>query len=375
MRTTRLRVSLRDVEPPVVRVIDVPSGVKLPEVHDLLQVALGWTDSHLHRFDTTVDGEQGQYGVVDAEFADMEPDLRDETHASLRDLGDHFVYLYDYGDGWEHDVHVMGAGEDVPGCIDGEGPCPPEDCGGTFGYEEFRRAWFDPGHPEHAHLRSWGADWSDTFDLKTADRLVRDTVGQVPASVRLVLSALAGGVKLTPGGRLPRSVVRAVQEQRPAWNPFGQQAHLEEDLPPLAALHELLRQAGLARLSRGVLSPTKAAGDDLEIIRRLRRALDPDGFRGVLISVAVAHLAARGAATREQLGHDVHPWLRRWAIGGRPVTAADLATELSREFPLMRALELVDHEPLRHRDPWRPGPSATTLLPRATALAHLLRLS
>ena len=91
-----------------------------------------------------------------------------------------------------------------------------------------------------------GAD----FDQDETDRYVRQAVGEVPASVRMLLDLTAGGVKLTPGGRLPRALVRQVQEQRPQWYPLDRPASIEEDLLPLAVLHDLMRSVGLLRLAR-----------------------------------------------------------------------------------------------------------------------------
>jgi hypothetical protein len=290
-----VRVRLRDVEPRVVRALDVPSAVTLPELHEFLQAGIGWTDSHLHQFDTG----DARYGIPDPDFADLDEDLRDERSATLRDLPATFTYQYDFGDSWEHDIEVLGTGGPEPGCVDGEGPCPPEDCGGVPGYAEFREAIGDPSHPEHDHLRAWAGPWTNAFDRAATDALVRATVGQVPASVRLLLDLLDGGVKLTPGGRLPRSLVRAVQAERPSWYPLDRPASIEEDLPPLATLHALLRTAGLARLSRGTLTPTKAAADDLQIIRRLRNAPEPDSFHDILLGVTSGHPAAHGPTTKE----------------------------------------------------------------------------
>lgn len=369
MKTTRLRVALRDVALPVVRVLDVPSAVTLPELHDLLQVGIGWTDSHLHQFDTG----QARYGIPDADFADLDTDLHDERTATLRDLPARFSYQYDFGDNWDHDIEVLGVGAPEPGCVDGEGACPPEDCGGVSGYDEFREAIADPTHPEHDHLTTWAGPWTDTFDRQTTDTLVRATAGQVPTGVRLLLDLLAGGVKLTPGGRLPRTLVRAVQAERPRWSFLDRPASIEEDLPPLAALHDLLRTAGLTRLARGVLSPTKAAADDLQTIRRLRNALKPDSFHDILIGVTSAYLAAHGPTTTDQLAEFVLPWLDRWAINGHPVTAHDLRSELHYAARTLQALDLAEPDHNFRTDSWHPGPSATTLLPRATALAHYFR--
>ena len=268
MRTSRLRLTMSEVEPAVLRVLDVPAGVLLPELHDILQVAVGWSDSHLHQF--VADGVS--YGMPDTDAFD---DERDETGVPLRALAPRFTYLYDFGDGWEHEVEMIGAGGERPGIVAGEGACPPEDVGGPHGYAEFRKVLADPGHPEHDHLRGWAGNWHDSFDLATTDLLLRQTVGAVPAPVRLLLGLAADGVKLTPGGRLPRTLVRQVQEPYASWSLLDRPASIEEDLPPLAALDDLLRGVGLLRLRKGVLAPTRAAGDDIEVVRRLRSWFGP----------------------------------------------------------------------------------------------------
>ena len=192
---------MREVEPAVVRVLDVPAAVRLPELHDLLQAALGWTDSHLHQF--VADGIS--YGTPDL---DGPEDERDESVVPLRALPQRFSYLYDFGDGWEHEVVVVGPGGEQPGVVAGEGACPPEDVGGPYGYAEFREAMADLDHPEHGQMRTWTGSWKDSFDLDATDLLVKQSAGEVPASVRLVLELIRDGVTLTPGGRLPRAFVR-----------------------------------------------------------------------------------------------------------------------------------------------------------------------
>ena len=179
MRTVRLQVTLREVTPAVLRVVDVPASCTLSELHDLLQVAMGWTDSHLHQF---IVGD-ARYGVPDQEF---DTDERDEASFRLADLPTRFGYLYDFGDGWTHDIEVLGPGEAQPGCGYGEGRCPPEDCGGPTGYAELVEVLADPTHDDHEHLRSWVGEWPE-FDQAATDWVVRDMVGQVPPSVALLI--------------------------------------------------------------------------------------------------------------------------------------------------------------------------------------------
>jgi len=353
-----------EVEPAVVRVIDVPSGVTLAELHDLLQAALGWTDSHLHRFE--VDGIS--YGMPDADWAGEED--RDERGAKLRELPAHFRYLYDFGDGWEHEVEVLGAGGESPRCVYGEGACPPEDVGGPYGYAEFLEALADPAHPEHEHLREWAGEWSGDFDLADTDQLVRQTVGAVPDPVRLLVSLIADGVKLTPGGRLPRVLVRQVQERYPEWHPLGEPASVEEDLWPLAALHEVLRQVGLLRLSKGILTPTRAARDEFESIRRLRSWFGPDdGFRAIVAGDVVAKVIAEGPRRPDELAGWLLEMLGgRWMTGeGESLTKDVIRSELYRLGTVLIGLGLIRDL----GDAWTAGLSARWLLPRATGLARL----
>jgi hypothetical protein len=354
---------MREVEPPVVRVLDVPAGVLLPELHDLLQVALGWTDSHLHQF--VADGVC--YGIPDI---DGPEDERDESAVPLRVLPDRFSYLYDFGDGWEHEVVVVGPGEERPGVVAGEGSCPPEDVGGPHGYADFRQVMADPDHPEHDHLRTWAGAWNDGFDLDAADQLVRQTVGAVPAPVRLLLELAADGVKLTPGGRLPRAFVRQVQERYPSWYLFGSPASIEEDLPPLAALHDLLRHVGLLRLRQGVLAPTRVAADDIEVIRRLRSWFGPDdGFASILVGEGLASLVADGPGRPEELAARLLPLLGdRWVTSqGQPLDGARLRQELYGLQSVLIGLDLIQADD----GTWAAGPCARWLLPRATALVDI----
>lgn len=429
MRTVRLQVRLREVDPPVLRVLDVPAAVVLPELHELLQAAMGWTDSHLHEFlvpapapaafattaSAGTDDAQAfpagsdsrrvpatgasdaadalddagtpagfpdlytdpdaviRYGLVDADWCDELDPTRDEAAVRLAQLGARFVYHYDFGDSWQHEVTVLGPGAEHPGCVYGEGACPPEDCGGPCGYAETLAALADPHHPEHTAIRDWIGDPGfapDRFDRPAADLLVRQTVGQVPESVRLLLDLLAGGVRLTQTGRLPRTVVHQMQHHRPDWAYDTRPARSEDDLPALAELHQLLRRVGLARPNHGTLRPTRAATDDLQILRRLRRGLGPDtGFTAQLATDAIGLLAATGPRRLDELAGHLHPLLAHgWTRAGQPLTATDIRHELAALGALLHGLDLITHTD-RWGSNWAPGPSARWLLPRATALA------
>lgn len=364
MRTVRLRVTMREVVPHVERVIDVPASITLDELHAVLQVALGWTNSHLHQFrtDSTV------YAVPFETWDDGEAEV-DERGVPLSALPPHFVYAYDLGDGWEHEIEMLGRGGVDPGCVSGQGSCPPEDCGGPFGYVELLEALADTRHPEHKRMSDWVGDGLRPFDQDATAQRVRHAVGVVPYSVRLLLDLLADGVKLTPGGRLPRVVVRAMQEQRPSWYPIARPASIEEDLHPLATLHDLLRHLRLLRLANGVLRPTKAAADEIETVRRLRSWFAPQEFPTMIAERGVALLEARGPMHVAQLAADVLPLMGYgWRRGGELIGTQDVERELRRLSGQLQALDLIT----RTRSLWTAGPSARSLLPGATLLADLL---
>jgi hypothetical protein len=364
MTTVRLRVELREVEPAVVRVIDVPASTTLPELHNLLQAAVGWHDYHLHQFVTA----DATYGIAVPGEEAWPPDQRDEATARLVDLPERFTYRYDFGDGWTHDIAVLGPGGDRPGCVGGHGACPPEDYGGPSEYAELLAALADPDLDEHEQLTAWVGNRLRPFDETAVDLRIRRTVGQVPARVRLLLDLSAGGLRITPAGRLPRAVVRGIQQRRPHWHLIGRPAATEDDLWPLASLHQLLRRVGLLRLRHGVLTPTKAATDDLSVVRRLRSGFDPDAFTTVVTELTVGVLAAHGPKPYLQLGREVHPLLGHgWSRNGRPITESDVQKTIANQSAIMEALDLID---TRHAT-WTAGPSARSLLPGATLLADV----
>lgn len=366
MKTTRLRVTMSEVEPAVVRLLDVPAGVLLPELHDLLQVAIGWTDSHLHQF---VAGEV-RYGMPDVDDFNEFDDERPETGVPLRALPARFTYLYDFGDDWHHEVEVIGPGDDRPGVVAGEGACPPEDVGGPHGYADFLKVLANPRDPEHEHMRAWAVAWEGIFDLARANLLVQQSAGAVPAPVRLVLDLASDGIKLTPGGRLPRALLRQVQDRYPSWGFDERPASVEEDLPPLAALHEVLREVGLLRLRKGVLAPTRAAGDDIEVVRRLRSWFGPRyGYEMMLTTDALAHLATEGSFRPEDMAGRLLDLLGdRWVTSqGQRLDNARVRSDLYRLESVLVGLDLISSA----RGTWEAGPSARWLLPRATALADL----
>lgn len=169
-----LKVTLRDIKPPVWRRLVLPGTMTLADLHEAIQAAMGWHGGHLHAFD--IAGRQ--YG--DPRTVDVVDDMDDERRLTLNGLLRSGVarvtYTYDFGDNWQHQVLIertqpaLDAGR-YPACVAGKRNCPPEDCGGPWGYAEFLAAIADPAHPEHADQRAWvGEDFDpEEFDVADAD--------------------------------------------------------------------------------------------------------------------------------------------------------------------------------------------------------------
>ena len=153
-----LRIKLNDVEPAVVRRVEVPLTIRLDRLHLVLQAAMGWTNSHLYEIRARDVG----WGSPDPDFGDGPLDASKARLIDvLEDVGTKSLkYLYDFGDGWEHSVRIERITDAVPGIvyprlIDAAGRCPPEDVGGPWGYREFLDAIADPNHQEHAERLQW----------------------------------------------------------------------------------------------------------------------------------------------------------------------------------------------------------------------------
>lgn len=167
----QLKISLKYSQPKIWRRIVVPSNLKLNRLHDVIQRVMPWTDSHLHQF---IVGSV-YYGQPDPD-ADMGFETLNEKRHLIADLAPgakkKFVYEYDFGDGWEHEIVVEkvlppDAGFKKIVCVAGENACPPDDCGGIGGYYNLLEIISNPKHPDHEHIKEWlGCDWDlHRFDL------------------------------------------------------------------------------------------------------------------------------------------------------------------------------------------------------------------
>jgi Plasmid pRiA4b ORF-3-like protein len=157
--TYRVRVDLDGTKPPLWRRLELASDLFLDQVHEIMQVAFGWTDSHLHQFgsgpghyDPATEQYICPFQVEEGDPGVPEEDVRlDEV---LAEPGDKLFYDYDFGDGWQHTIRleaILRRPSSAPRavCIAGRRDGPPEDCGGAGAYELITAAT-DPGHPHHA---------------------------------------------------------------------------------------------------------------------------------------------------------------------------------------------------------------------------------
>ncbi len=174
----RLRIELQAVKPAVWRSLRVPGQVTLAKLHKAFQIAMGWTDSHLHEFE--IKGQR--YGIPDPDFQDepMINERRVTLAEALTPSVRQFRYSYDFGDGWEHAVEVEPEGSmsaDAPPllCLAGANACPPEDVGGPYGYADFLAAIGNPKHRRHQEMLAWCGGVFDPagFDLQAVNGRLR----------------------------------------------------------------------------------------------------------------------------------------------------------------------------------------------------------
>ncbi len=167
----QVKVALRGIsKPPVWRRLILPADMTLEHLHHAIQASFGWTDMHLHVFSTGA----GEYGVPDPGLG-FGDERRVRLGALLEEPGDRIQYTYDFGDDWEHNITlekllIAGPDAQLPACTAGKGACPPEDCGGAWGYADLKAALADPGNEEHADMLEWlGLDGSEEFDPAAFD--------------------------------------------------------------------------------------------------------------------------------------------------------------------------------------------------------------
>lgn len=194
-----IKVTLADIEPAVWRRFTINSDATLPELHDVIQDVMGWEDRHLHMFFVGDDPYRTsrRYEMKSAleEWDDGAGTLEDGVRVDevLGAVGDRLGYEYDFGDGWTHHLVVeeISPVAGTAACLDGNRACPPEDCGGTSGYDELLKVLADTDHPDHNHMKQWAGSLEERFAVADANNRI---------ALRRAVTELAGRVR----ERLPK---------------------------------------------------------------------------------------------------------------------------------------------------------------------------
>jgi hypothetical protein len=359
-RGFRIRLDLHGAKPPIWRRLELPGDLTLPRVHVAIQAAMGWTDSHLHRFRMGNDHRSPyfatEFDLDDGDDGMPEHDVR--LDQVIAEKGDELWYEYDFGDGWDHKLVVEAVLDDPPAtvrCTAGRMACPPEDCGGIWGYEEIA-AWVRSGYDDARlpqafqdaeHGRDWlPVDWHpDHFDLDEtnaaleiacaepvavtgeladlADQMERrgiralrevlgrpishgpidvteDEAARLTETYRIFLDVVGDGVALTAAGYLPPTVVEEIAARTGVAEWWIGKANREDMTHPVAEIRSTARALGLVSVRKGRLSPTAAAqrcaGDPQAILRHILGRL-PIGTKDFERHAGWVVLAVAGSGT------------------------------------------------------------------------------
>ncbi|GAB2680970.1 plasmid pRiA4b ORF-3 family protein [Thalassiella azotivora] len=316
----RVRVDLVGARPPIWRRLDLAGEMTLDVLHRVLQVAMGWTDSHLHgfsaggdRYDRSAERYLTEFDLSEGDTGTAEAGVR--LDQVLREPGDVLHYEYDFGDGWTHrivleEVRAPGDGTPAARCVTGRRACPPEDVGGIGSYEDLLAARAADDPDEHVRER---LEWLGEFDPEAFSvddvnrRLPVALVGfavtaDLPAPLAAMLSGAgqggrplleelvvrarldepaevaagtaesmvapyawfvrrlgADGVRLTQAGYLPPRVVEDVVEHLALGREWIGAGNRESHTFPVLAFRESAQSLGLVTKRRGVLTATAAA--------------------------------------------------------------------------------------------------------------------
>lgn len=341
-----VRLDLDGAKPPIWRRLRLASDLSLAQLHDIVQVAMGWMDSHLHHFQMGPDHRDHRMApfLTDYDLSEGETDGLEEADVRLDQVlaepGHRLFYEYDFGDSWSHTIQLEKVEpwvDDAPAavCVTGRRACPPEDVGGIHGYEEacaaFRGeqigdsewaeqilAWLpDDYDPEHfdadevndalqdriMDLTAWHpalavlvgrvhpafspipALVGDVTDERV--ELSEDELRAVTRRYRVLLDVIGQGVQLTQAGYLPPAVVRELFDDLQLGNEWISSGTREDQTLPVLTLRESATALGLLRKQRSRLLITTAG-------RRLQ-----DNPRGLFDHIRDRIPIGRGEATKD----------------------------------------------------------------------------
>lgn len=181
-----LRIELRDLKPAIYREVLVDPGITLRKLHAVIQSAMGWDNYHLHAFASPTGSQRFWRVPRNRVFEPRNPgdwsepandDAREKVSDVLRAPKDKLLYMYDFGDDWEHVItlkSIVETDSPLPHLVKAQNGCPPEDSGGPPGAAHWAGAWYDPKHPEHeTALQIYGSQEPGTLDFDQLQKDVR----------------------------------------------------------------------------------------------------------------------------------------------------------------------------------------------------------
>lgn len=159
-------------DPPVWRRVLVPDSFSFAKFHLVIQAAFGWEHAHMYQFSPSGYGSEPQIGMITEDPWD-EDDTIDSSRVKLskvfKEKGQNFTYIYDFGDDWIHEMkleEIIKSNSRKAELLAGKGACPPEDCGGPWGYKRMLEILADPQNEEHESMREWlGLDEGEVWDV------------------------------------------------------------------------------------------------------------------------------------------------------------------------------------------------------------------
>jgi Plasmid pRiA4b ORF-3-like protein len=178
----QFKIQIKDIQKaPVWRRVIVSENITFDRFHKILQAAFGWENCHLYQFSANGWGSEHIYKIPDEEY-DNDDAIEDSTSVKLSEIfsvpKQTFFYIYDFGDDWKHQIILEKILDEKiinAICTEGKGACPPEDCGGPWGYLNLLETLADPKHPDYKEIRKWlglGKDkqWDvNAFDIQVAN--------------------------------------------------------------------------------------------------------------------------------------------------------------------------------------------------------------
>ncbi|MGS2724319.1 plasmid pRiA4b ORF-3 family protein [Porticoccus sp. GXU_MW_L64] len=175
-KTLHLQIALKYTDPVIWRIVTVPDGITLEQLHYVIQFAMGWDYSHLYEFD--INGER--YAGQDPWSSNADSGVLNKKLINVLGSKKKFHYMYDFGDSWLHELTVkksvsVDKAQNHALCLEGENNCPPEDIGGVPGFEWFVEVMANPEHGDYNEMLDWYGERFDSerFDIDAINKRLK----------------------------------------------------------------------------------------------------------------------------------------------------------------------------------------------------------